>query len=424
MPKIRSPTSSSSANEETTGLMTNAALGSLAQVQSKLPVALTARWQRVVAVVVVGCILLFVWESLEVDQTSGDVALKLHTGHKQQDGEESVFKPASPDDAGTTSSTSTGTTVPVPAETPVTDVDTKAATTDPNKEEASQPAAVTEPPSSVPVETPLPTPLPQTPLPTPIPATPLPTPLPVPATELPVPEPIPPPPPPPLAATEAPKIDPNTGRPDCTARCASPPPFNPSTAFGGKDMTVSSNMLQRLNELKAKWKQDVLTVQYGADNVDKIFEPTYNGEKTYVKDRAFVDMTHLNGWESAPPDPKDPNNPIDGRTRLVRKYTLKLYQVQSGMVQAQLRPAQQCLDACQESMMMAPGGGDPTFSKFVWANGGHSASAAHGDMYRESYTATLGRDVQPILGGIGLDFQVRNYAMVRTLVVFFLFCSV
>lgn len=103
MPKIRSPNKASSAStngtsrnggpasEETTGLMTNAVLG--ANSQFKLPVALAARWQRVVAAVVVGCLLLFVWESLEVDQTSGDVTLKLHSGRKQDDGNESFVKP-------------------------------------------------------------------------------------------------------------------------------------------------------------------------------------------------------------------------------------------------------------------------------------------------------------------------------------------
>lgn len=191
-------------------------------------------------------------------------------------------------------------------------------------------------------------------------------------------------------------------------------------------MTVSNNMLERLKELKTKWQQETLNTQYGPENVNKIFSPTYNGQATQVGQDAFKDVKGFHGAQNSPPDPNDPNNPIDGRVRLVRKYKLKLLQVQLGIVQAQLKPAVHCLDACHENMAASsPGTGDPTFSKFVWVNGGHSASAGHGDFYRESYTATLGRDVQPILGGLGLDFQVRNYAMVCNCVVvvdFVLFC--
>ena len=183
-------------------------------------------------------------------------------------------------------------------------------------------------------------------------------------------------------------------------------------------MTISNNMLERLQELKAKWQQETLVPQYGAENVNKIFEPTYNGQVTYVREQAFKDIKAFNGWQGAPTDIRDPNT-IDGWARLVRKYKLKLLQVQLGMVQAQTKPGVRCLDQCRETMATNPDTGDPTFSKFVWANGGHSASAGHGDFYRESYTAMLGRDVQPILGGLGLDFQVRNYAMVRICVCVF-----
>mmetsp|Transcript_24217 Transcript_24217/g.67078 ORF Transcript_24217/g.67078 Transcript_24217/m.67078 type:complete len:678 (+) Transcript_24217:253-2286(+) len=54
---------------------------------------------------------------------------------------------------------------------------------------------------------------------------------------------------------------------------------------------------------------------------------------------------------------------------------------------------------------------DPLFEKYVWATGGHSASAAHGNLYNESYTAFLERDMKDVFGSIGIDFQGRNYAM-------------
>ena len=98
MPKIRSPkagsSSTSTGNEETRGLMTNASLtGNGSFSAASLPVALAARWQRIVAAVLLGCILLFVYESIEVNESNGDVALKLHKGHKQDGNSDSVLKP-------------------------------------------------------------------------------------------------------------------------------------------------------------------------------------------------------------------------------------------------------------------------------------------------------------------------------------------
>jgi hypothetical protein len=49
--------------------------------------------------------------------------------------------------------------------------------------------------------------------------------------------------------------------------------------------------------------------------------------------------------------------------------------------------------------------------KYVWATGGHSATAAHGNMWRESYTAVLERGVQDMFAACGIDFIGRNYAM-------------
>jgi hypothetical protein len=52
---------------------------------------------------------------------------------------------------------------------------------------------------------------------------------------------------------------------------------------------------------------------------------------------------------------------------------------------------------------------------FVWATGGHSAAAAHGDLYNESYSAVLERAVQPVLQRLGVWFEARNYAMGGTM---------
>jgi len=54
---------------------------------------------------------------------------------------------------------------------------------------------------------------------------------------------------------------------------------------------------------------------------------------------------------------------------------------------------------------------DTSFENYIWVTGGHSASAGHGNLYNESYTAFMERDVKDVFGSIGIDFQARNYAM-------------
>lgn len=50
-------------------------------------------------------------------------------------------------------------------------------------------------------------------------------------------------------------------------------------------------------------------------------------------------------------------------------------------------------------------------ASLVWVTGGHSAAAGHGNLYNESYTAVLGRDLQQIFPAIGMPVEARNYAM-------------
>lgn len=51
---------------------------------------------------------------------------------------------------------------------------------------------------------------------------------------------------------------------------------------------------------------------------------------------------------------------------------------------------------------------------FVWATGGHSAAAGHGNFYDESYTSYLEQAVKPVFEAVGLQFTGRNYAMGST----------
>jgi len=52
-----------------------------------------------------------------------------------------------------------------------------------------------------------------------------------------------------------------------------------------------------------------------------------------------------------------------------------------------------------------------SFAKYVWATGGHSAAAGHGNLYNESYTAFMESDLREGLSAIGIELEARNYAM-------------
>ncbi len=70
------------------------------------------------------------------------------------------------------------------------------------------------------------------------------------------------------------------------------------------------------------------------------------------------------------------------------------------------------LDTEEEAVILEGMEDEPTFyGKYTWATGGHSASAGHGNLYNESYTAYMETDMKDVFGSIGLDFEGRNYAM-------------
>ena len=49
--------------------------------------------------------------------------------------------------------------------------------------------------------------------------------------------------------------------------------------------------------------------------------------------------------------------------------------------------------------------------RFVWATGGHSAAAGHGNFCNQSYTAYLERAAASVFASVGLELEGRNYAM-------------
>ena len=51
------------------------------------------------------------------------------------------------------------------------------------------------------------------------------------------------------------------------------------------------------------------------------------------------------------------------------------------------------------------------YERMVWATGGHSSAAAHGNLFNESYTAFMNQAVTDVFRSIGIDFEGRNMAM-------------
>ena len=53
----------------------------------------------------------------------------------------------------------------------------------------------------------------------------------------------------------------------------------------------------------------------------------------------------------------------------------------------------------------------PFYERFIWATGGHSSAAGHGNLFNESYTAYMERGAKDVFRAIGIDLVGRNYAM-------------
>lgn len=54
---------------------------------------------------------------------------------------------------------------------------------------------------------------------------------------------------------------------------------------------------------------------------------------------------------------------------------------------------------------------DTNMISFIWATGGHSAAAAHGDFVSESYTKVLERRLRPVFAAVNMHLVGRNFAM-------------
>ena len=126
---------------------------------------------------------------------------------------------------------------------------------------------------------------------------------------------------------------------------------------------------------------------YGADNFENIFvdkEATTSSNGDEQRYRSKYPVTD------------------DGKSiaTLKRKFLIKVLTVQT-----ELTKQQSSSEASSSGCHCLPD------VQYVWATGGHSAAAGHGNMFNESYTAYMERDLKPIFSALGIDFTGRNYAM-------------
>jgi hypothetical protein len=190
------------------------------------------------------------------------------------------------------------------------------------------------------------------------------------------------------------------------------PTFQPSPAPSNKPTPAPTTepqnpllnlnkMLQAFQEKRQKWLVQLET-DYGPENLQRML------------------LDH--GAAIRPPNETATDFSND---RLRRKLIIKILEAQQAARNQHFRnlrtddsssnttadadadPAQDT----QRNRRQADADSNNEFPKYVWATGGHSATASHGNFWRESYTAVMARGVQDIFAACGIDFVGRNYAM-------------
>lgn len=102
--------------------------------------------------------------------------------------------------------------------------------------------------------------------------------------------------------------------------------------------------------------------------------------------------------------------------RFKRKLKMKVLEVQMSIAQEQNSFGDcDCRTGAKLSNRRFLEGDDGPLAdqheRFVWATGGHSSAAGHGNLFNESYTAVMEHALEDIFGSIGIEFEGRNYAM-------------
>lgn len=215
----------------------------------------------------------------------------------------------------------------------------------------------------------------------------------------------------------------------CETQCANPK-FHDLELFQNVDLVDPKNMLNRLKAHRNNWVIKKLFKNYGKEMYEAIFHPLtdiYDAVRNTTRSGHVSIGIGADGYPNpmfedpakVPPrnQPKNTTKHSVAWDRLVRKWQIKILQLQVNMLDERKLTKPKCLDECNKrdeagGRRNLVGEENGVYGKFVWATGGHSASAGHGNMFDESYTAVMGDALNSILPtAMGLEFEAKNYAM-------------
>jgi hypothetical protein len=170
--------------------------------------------------------------------------------------------------------------------------------------------------------------------------------------------------------------------------------------FGG-DVFNSNDLYHMALAANAKMISK-MKVDYGPSHFSNIFEETDTAGKTRYRGVGSI--------------PKKDGSSTD---RLKRKIRMKILSAQTEIRKKDGNfEGCDCMNGDKPLVSGAAIGNakelketEQTYARYVWATGGHSAAAGHGNLYNETYTAFMTRAVTNVFASVGIEFESRNYAM-------------
>ena len=162
------------------------------------------------------------------------------------------------------------------------------------------------------------------------------------------------------------------------------------------DLLDTAKMLKKAEQAKTFLLED-LRKDYGVKYFDSIFKDENGHYRPFASAFGPEKQTSMD--------------------RLKRKLIIKLLSVKEKVKQheSSVNGMCDCWNGNNKAIPKKKGAvvvndGD-MFEQYVWATGGHSSSAGHGNLYNESYTAFLEKDLVEVFGSVGINFEGRNHAM-------------
>ena len=166
----------------------------------------------------------------------------------------------------------------------------------------------------------------------------------------------------------------------CESKCGEPA-YPDLQNFNGQDLLEPGKMLEQLREHRQVWVDSQLKKDYGEEHATNLFFPIdQNGTRVSVGyKKIFKDPNLL--------PPKAPDKPQGlGWERMVRKYQMKILQLQLGIIEERLNAKNMCLKDCGDASSgehrslrrkewhLSSGRGraaDGLYAKFTWVIAGH-----------------------------------------------------